>query len=87
MYNIILAIALERFCIVTDTFAESFSIKTSFYEHKNIFLSRIRLNYTKLLTASERTLKIKLMFRWTFLLVLIMSGGMAKQKHENHIVE
>ena len=40
MYRIKDAIALERFCIVNNSHAVSFSIKTRFDETNNIFLTQ-----------------------------------------------
>ena len=37
MYAIIRAITLERFPIITHSYAASFSMKTRFYETNNIF--------------------------------------------------
>ena len=52
-------------------------------------MPKTRQSYTKTLTVSERILKIKLMLRWTFLLLLFISGVVAKQwaLHENEIVQ
>lgn len=52
-------------------------------------MPKTRQSYTKTLTVSERILKIKVMLCWTFLLILFMSGVIAKQwtLHENKILQ
>ena len=89
MHYIIPVIAPERFRIVAHACAASFSIKTRFYDTNNIFMSTTRQNYTKPLNVSERTLEIKSMLRWTFLIILPTSGVMTKQRLllENEIVQ
>ena len=50
-------------------------------------MPRAEQNYTKAITVSERKLRIKAMLPWTFLLILLTLGVMAKQRllHENQI--
>ena len=58
MCYIILVIALEHFRRVTHTNAIFFSTKTHFYETRT-FSDKNRHNYSKKLTFSETTLKVK----------------------------
>ena len=90
IYCIITVIELETFHIVKHTYAVLISIKTHFYETNNhmLYLSKNKQSYIKQLTVSERTLNIETLLRWTFLLILLTSGVMARQRllHENEIV-
>lgn len=78
---------LERFRIVTQTYAASFSIKKHVFLKPTTFYMKTREKYAKQLVASEKTLKIKALL--PFLLILLMSGVMSKQKilHEIKIVQ
>lgn len=44
------------------------------------YVSRVKHNYTKLLTASENTLKIKVILHWIFFEISHMSVVVCKQK-------
>ena len=78
MYYIISVVALERFRIGAHTCAASFLIKIRFYDTNNIFMLVTRQNYTKPLNLSDKTLKIKLVLCWTFLIILPTSGVTTK---------
>ena len=78
MHYITPCIALKRFRIVTHSYAALFS---AFY------ISKSNENYTKALTVSERTLKIKVMSRFTIFKILLTSSVFGKQRvlEENDI--
>ena len=59
-------ITLERFHIVTHSWAGSFSIKTCFFmKLRTFFISRTKQIYAKAITVCESTFKIKAMSAWT----------------------
>ena len=59
-HYIILVIALERFRIVTYSFAARFEQKRVFIKFTTFFISRTKQIYTKLINVSESILKIKM---------------------------
>ena len=59
MYHIKPVIQLERFCIVTQSYAASFSIKTCLHKTNNIFFdSKTEAIYLNLVLVYESKLKI-----------------------------
>ena len=83
-------ISMERFRMVTYFYATSFSIKKRVFMKLTTFLiSRIRLNFTKLLGVSKSSIKIKPMSHRTLFLILLISAVTSKQRflHGNKIVQ
>ena len=87
MKHIMPVVVLQRFLLVTHTYATSFSSFSTFFETNNIFILKTREKYARSLIVSERTLKIKAVL--PFLLILLTSGVMIRQKnlHGNKIVQ
>ena len=67
MYHIKPVIALERFCIITHSYAAYFSIKTCLDKTNSIFNSKTKRIYLNPLIVYESKLKIKATSLWTFL--------------------